>query len=57
MIGFLSDNWIIFGLLLLGVLLGLLAGKFYKKRNAKKVRADEADMMFMQNWYDADIFE
>ena len=54
MIDFLSDNWIIAVCFLLGVLLGLFAGRFYKKKNVK-ARPDEADMIFVQN--DIDISE
>lgn len=54
MIDFLSDNWIIAVCFLLGVLLGLFAGKFYKKKNVK-VRSDEVDMIPVQNWDDVDI--
>lgn len=56
MIDFLSDNWIIAVCLLLSVLLGLFAGKFYKKKNVK-MRSDEVDMISMQNWDDVDITE
>ena len=56
MIDFLSDNWIIAVCLLLGGILGLFAGRFYKKKNVK-ARPDEADMIFVHNWDDVDISE
>ena len=56
MIDFLLDNWIIIGCFLFGGLLGLFAGKFYKKKNIK-IRPDETDILLMQNWDDTDITE
>jgi hypothetical protein len=56
MIDILSDNWIIAVCFLVGVLLGLFAGKFYKKKNVK-MRLDEADMISVQNWDDVVITE
>ena len=54
MIDFLSDNWIIIVCLLVGVILGLFAGKIYKKKNSK-LQSDEAETIPVQNWSDIDI--
>ena len=56
MIDFLLDNWIIIGCFLFGGLLGLFASKSYKKNNII-IRSDEADIIPVQIWHDADTIE